>query len=318
MLRNLRLASILLVALAPRASAAPAPAPAPPWPSIELRDRQAGSVEGVAFTLDGRFLASADNSGMVIVRMFPGPRVFSTLQGGGFSDVAWATDGRKLVAGGLDRLVYIWKPPYMDPPRMLPFPGPVEAVALTPEGVILAVGGREQTIHRWHMPVMEELAPFRGHTADIYTVRVSPDGQTVVSGGEDRTLRVWEASGRQSIALHGYDDRVNDLAFSPDGAVLAAAYGDGTLMLWNARTWRLQRLVHGPPTVIRRVAVSRGGWLAGAGADHAVWIWAPGDTLPTLALRGHRGKVNAVAFSPNGFTLASAGSDTTVRLWTVP
>lgn len=312
MLRNLRPASILLVAVALPAAAAP------PWPSLELRDRQAGGVEGVAFTFDGRFLASVDNSGTVIVRRFPGPRVFSTLQGASFSDVVWAADGQSLVAGGRDRLVYVWKRPFMDPPRMLPFPGPVEAVGVSPDGVILAAGGGERTIRRWRMPVMQELDPFRGHTDDIYAVRASPDGRVVVSGGKDRTLRVWEASGRQSVALHGYDNSVNDLAFSPDGALLAAAYGDGTLGLWNARTWRLERLLHGPPTSIRRVAVTGGGWVAGAGADHAVWIWAPGDSVPTFALPGHRGKVNAVAFSPNGHWLASAGSDTTVRLWTLP
>jgi WD40 repeat protein len=275
-------------------------------------------VDGVVFTFDGQFLASADNTGTVIVWMFPGPRVFATLQGASFSDIVWTADGRSLVAGGRDRFVYVWKRPFMDPPRTLPFPGPVEAVGVSPDGVILAVGGSEHTVRRWSTPVMRDLDPFRGPSGDLYTVRASPDGQWVVSGGKDQTLRVWEASGRQSIGLHAYDQSINDLSFNSNGSVLAAAYGDGRVGLWNTQTWRLERLLHGPPTTIRRVAVNASGWVAGAGADHAVWIWAPGDTVPTFALPGNRGKVNAVAFSPSGHWLASAGSDTTVRLWTLP
>ena len=313
-MRSLPHASSLLLAVLALPAAA-----ATPWPSRELRDRQAGWVQGLAFTPDGRFLASADASGTVIVRMFPGPKVYATLNGSHFSKVAWSVDGRTLVGAGLDNLVYVWRQPFMDDPRTLPYDGPVKAVSVSPDGVILAAGGGDHAIRRWRMPTMEELAPLKGHSDDVFTVRASFDGHRVASGGRDRTLRVWDAAAGQSRILYGPGETVEGLAFSANGALLAAAYSNGKVGLWNTDTWRLERFLQGPSGPVRGVAISRRGpWLAGAGSDGAVWIWALGDTTPPLRMPGHRGPVNAVAFSPNGPWLASAGSDTTVRLWAVP
>src|SRR5207249_4798076 len=164
-MRSLPHASLLLAVLALPAAAVT------PWPSRELRDRQAGWVQGLAFTPDGQFLASADASGTVIVRMFPGPKVYATLNGSHFSKVAWSVDGRTLVGAGLDNLVYVWRQPFMDDPRTLPYDGPVNAVSVSPDGVILAAGGGDHAIRRWRMPTMEELAPLKGHSDDVFTVR---------------------------------------------------------------------------------------------------------------------------------------------------
>ena len=51
------------------------------WPVRELRDEQAGQMEGVAFSRDGSLLATADNSGMIVVRAVPCFAVAARLQG---------------------------------------------------------------------------------------------------------------------------------------------------------------------------------------------------------------------------------------------
>lgn len=290
------------------------------WPVRELRDGHVGQVEGVAFSPDGRLLATADNSGMIAVRAVPGFAVVGQLRGANFTEVAWSRDAGTLVAGGFDSLVYVWSWPSNQPPRKLRFPGPVEAVAIALGPILVAAGGGDRAIRHWRLSTGEELPPLRGHTDDVYAVRLSPNGQFIVSGGRDRTIRVWDsATGRALRVLRGHDDSVYDLAFDRDGRLLVSGCRDGTVGLWSTQTWSQQRVLRGPANSVHAVAVSPNGrWLAGASFDNLVWVWSLTRGAPPLSLEGHARKVSGAAFSPDGRLLVSVGSDTATRIWNVP
>jgi WD40 repeat protein len=94
---------------------------------------------------------------------------------------------------------------------------------------------------------------------------------------------------------------------------LAVCQGDGTLAFWDIVSDQFR------DTPLRKVgaalAVSPDGKLCAVVIDYVIHLVDVDRAIPVRTLSGHKGRIDCLAFLPDGRTLASGSWDRTVRYW---
>jgi Tol biopolymer transport system component len=280
------------------------------------------TVFSVAWSPDGRTLASACNDKAIRVWDVAGGKLLRTLNGDQSPvwSVAWSPDGKTLASGGADnKTIQVWDVASGKLRTLQGHTHNVTSVAWSSDGKTLASGSWDKTIRLWDASNGILLRTLQGHTDYVLSVAWSPDGKTLASASLDGTARLWEPmTGRMLTTLQTINSKVYGVAWSPDGKTLASASSDHTVRVWDPATGRSLRTLRCRQEIPQSVAWSPDGKTLAVGTrDNRVWIWgaATGEVLRTL--QGHGRDVTSVAWSPDGKTLASGSLDSTIRLWPI-
>ena len=241
------------------------------------------------------------------------------------------------------------------------------SLAFSPDGKYLAGTSRDRAVRIWQLtPGPDQWKVVRLYydraAGSYFSVRWSPDGTRLITGdnagrvqeltfsrwGEDmitQFAKVHYEGDLQWFAQHaaqlapaplwsdGLHKQVWNVRYSPDGRRVAAVGVDGTLSIFESRTGRVLMRVSAPDhTALHGLDWSPDGALiAAGGADKSVYVFSATDGSLYDRLTGHGTVVTAVAWSPNGRTLASTaggqrisaallhisqGPDNAVHFWT--
>lgn len=224
-------------------------------------------------------------------------------------------DGQRLVSCG-DRRIHVTRvgDPRAEPINLGPLDGPAGAlaVALSPNGELLAAAGEDAIVRVWNVTAEPRPLPsFSGHESSVRSLAFSRDGRDLASGDEDGVIRVWSArEPGEPLELAGHDLAITCLAFASDGR-LASSGEDGRVTLWSVRGTRKPIVVaHDANSAVNTVAVSADGERLAAGdSDGRIRIWDIATTESQHAIGSEMAGIGAMAMSPDGRILATASDD---------
>jgi WD40 repeat protein len=300
--------------------------------TIQVRDAQTGKVlgklvghKGMVLVLrfgDQNSLASAsvdktarlwDVSARKELQRFVGHRE-STL------GVTVSPDRKTLATAGLKPAARLWDIASEKPFRTLDAAGEqADSIAFSPDGQKLALGDYYGGIRLYDAASGKEIRRWKGHSSMVTAISFSADGKTLLSGSSwESAPRRWEvATGKEMKPITSHRASVELLGFSTDGKTLTSSGEDRQLLSWEVATARGRAALGDPESEpLYVLALS-------PGCQHAVLsgrsflsihLWSRGEKALRL-LGKHREGSLAVAFSPDGRTLASAAGDEQVFLW---
>jgi WD40 repeat protein len=331
--------------------AAPAPVVREAEMIAQLKGHKNGMPWAVAFSPDGKTVATAGHDRCVKIWDAESSKCLHTLFGHEFAAkqgkdgiaraLAFSKDG-KILATGSDNEIRLWDAKTGKSKGILSGEvravGPVRSLAFSPDGKTLLSGA--SGVRLWDVAKLKELWAADIPDGNQPSVGFDSQGKALALGrgksSEDNryeTVYLHEAqTGKILFTLKGHDGEVGCMSFSPDGKSVVTTGRDGTIRSWSLATGNQLASISLPRARIGSLAITPDSKAMAVGYKHSeangsdsqpeaasVKVFDIKSSRELLTLTGKNNPIGPLAFSPDGTTLAvGLLRQPMVQIWKLP
>ena len=243
-----------------------------------------GPVNAAALSADGKFLLSAGEDGLAVVRRTADGQVIASRRQG---------------------------------------PVPLNCAVFVGNHSLAALGGGSFTqpvydVTLWSPQVEGQEVSLKKHGHKIISLTANQAGDRLLSADDGGLICLWELPGGKCAAEISPPDGVAAAAVSPEGSHAVYCGSENVIRLWHVAANKVIRTFEGHQARINSLSFGgRGRYLVSGGEDLAINLWHLPTGRLVKSFTGHRREINSVCLSDDGRAIVSGASDETVKMWQV-
>jgi len=291
------------------------------------------SVEAVAWSHDGKLIATGSNDKTIILWRSTDGRQIRTLTGSssGVSIIEFNRQDTSLLSISRDGKIYIWNIKTGDIKKIFSIPDTGYVCAsFSPDGNKIVTGNEKSgvsildalsgnVIRRLKAKPEDLVIQNNYEYVDVKSVQYSSDGKYVVAGAGDQTAIIWNAETGKEIAKLKHANSscsgcMTKAFFTPDNRFVVSAYSD-SIKIFNWKERALVRQMSNAAGSMDDLAISPDGRYASVLQYGRAEVWDINTGKHILGTGSYESKNTSVCFSPDGNFILTGNEKRMADVW---